>query len=556
MEEGIPVVDLDSDSSSGLPDVNDFFSDTSTFEATKLKKDDVVMEEERPVADRDSDSSSGLPDINDFFSDTSKFEAAKLKKDDVVWAEYKDLFWPAIVRNVDKKNKKVNVWYLDSVGKSFKLPFRKIRGYNDGNVYMHNFKNLENNPLDEKHRRVHTRTEHFFDRRKRGIKDNVIEFFNLSRPVFLFDEIPESSECNNKNTSAPESSEFNTENASTPESSEIKFSSDNTSAEKIEDVNVNLEKNSDTESSVKNDSDGESSVKNDSDGESSVKNDSDGESSVKNNVQNNTSADSPNVSKPPSPYSDEMVEKIVSYIQAGHLNKYLLDVFNCTIKNEKHERYMRALEKDTTRTLWFGAPSHVPISNEKLLPVTFYLYKLFEREIGSRPFRNEYIIMVWLPEAVKKAASLFNEESLQLPDDADTEVSNSLSEAKASDLLVKSVSSNVSFPVESPESTSVQLGLSESASTSSVTHSFTRPKRKLASVSSLLNDDSNTPDMEACTSKKKKSTDTKRQEVQPEVRRSLRSTTARKMAESREESLVASTPAVKASRNKASVSKM
>ncbi|GBN79305.1 hypothetical protein AVEN_146485-1 [Araneus ventricosus] len=470
------------------------------------------MEKEEPLSVCDSDSSDGLPELFPKYT----FDVAELIKNDIVWAKYKNLYWPALVRNVDKKNKKVTVWYLDSPGTCFKVTFKKIHDFADSDFC----KKVEadaklDQKFGKKHAEVLRRTNLFMFRRFQGIGDDPLEFFDLSKPYFLLKDL---------NSGI----------------SDIKFNNVGVSTENVRDKKDNLTENSEDESDVE---------------------------------SSNTTKCLSELYEEDGPYDDEMVDKILSYITSGHVDNYLIDIVNSEIANKRHELYVKAVENDQVQLFVESQPS-IPIKNQKLHNVSIYLHSLYKQKIGKKkPRLNEYIVSVWLPEAVNKTISLIEAESMKLPDDScGNNKSSSPLEAEAWDLthdpgsnkfssspiLVESselpmdCGNKVSSPpteVEVSESlvgsgsnsvssSPFQVEPSESPVDSSSNNVLCAPRRKLHLRSSLVkNYNVNELEIEVCTPSKKKFTGRKKQKRSSKTLKPGKKT-PQKMDKPQEENLV------------------
>ncbi|CAL1297980.1 unnamed protein product [Larinioides sclopetarius] len=443
------------------------------------------MEKEGPLSDCDSDSSDGLPEL--FPKHT--FDVAKLTRNDIVWAAYKDLHWPALVRDVDKKNKKVRVWYLDSPGKCFNLPFKKIHDFVDSDFNKKVEDVAKNHPLGQKFNEVLRRTNLFIYRQFKGEGDDPLKFFNLSEPYFLLKDL----------------SSGNSDN---------KIISVDVLSENVGDKNDNLKENSEDES--------------------------DGETCTPSKYLSELYEED-------SPYDDEMVDKILSCITSGHIDNYLIDIVSSKITNDRHELYVEAMEKGQIQLFVESQPS-VPIKNRKLHSISIYLHSLYEQKIRNEKLNrlNEYIVSVWLPEAVNKAISLIETESVKPTDylcgdnkscsslkteteeltvsgssnfssspifvqsskspiDCDNKVSISPTVVEVLESLVDSAYNNISSPAFHVEP-------SESLVDSSSNNVLCAAKRKVnLRSSSLKSHNYNELEIEVCSPRKKKFTSRKKQ---------------------------------------------
>ncbi|KFM83549.1 hypothetical protein X975_22908, partial [Stegodyphus mimosarum] len=131
----------------------------------------------------DAFSDEDLPDILENNNESGS-EETEIYKGAIVWAEFRKIYWPALVRSVNKKNRKACVWYLDSPKKCFKLPFKKILSFHDKKINDRIKEEAKNSPMKEHHDKVLNRTLTYLHRKSLGINDNPADYFDFEKPYF------------------------------------------------------------------------------------------------------------------------------------------------------------------------------------------------------------------------------------------------------------------------------------------------------------------------------------------------------------------------------------
>ncbi|GIZ01767.1 uncharacterized protein CEXT_324231 [Caerostris extrusa] len=319
-----------------------------------------------------SSDDDDLPELFPF----KPFYPENLKKNDIVWADYKDLSWPALVRNVDKKKKKVSIWFLDSPKNSFKLPFKKIHDFNNIEVSTEIHKRAAASPLKEKHSAHIKKALTFLQRKSEGIEDDPVAFFDPNVEFYF---------------STFEYMANNSSNSKTQSSNQI-------------DLETDKSKSSDGESSNKN-SDDESSNEN-TDNENSNES-SDAESTLE-TIQSKPNKCGDYLKEERSKLKDlegEQLKAVVSYIKAGHADQFVLDIVYGKIKTLRSIHFK---EDSDPISLGMISPAMVQLPSEQMSEVTQYLVDLYTRKVkmNKEPRLMMYAAFVLLPAVVEKVLSI------------------------------------------------------------------------------------------------------------------------------------------------------
>lgn len=121
-------------------------------------------------------------DSDDSLRDTSKlFTAFKppvtISPGDIVWAKFRKLYWPALVRTVYTKEKKMSIWYTDQPGTTFKLPSKNICSFFDTQMTAKILEDVKKAGCVDKHNCFTTQAHEFLTRKGSGYKDDPMKFF-------------------------------------------------------------------------------------------------------------------------------------------------------------------------------------------------------------------------------------------------------------------------------------------------------------------------------------------------------------------------------------------
>ncbi|GFV21560.1 uncharacterized protein TNCV_5121471 [Trichonephila clavipes] len=388
-----------------------------------------------------SDSSVDLPSLP-----PQPFDVKKLQKNDIVWAEYKNSYWPAIVRQVDKKGRKVSVWYCDTLGKVFKLPFRKIHSFNDME-FRKKVEDQEMHPYTSYlHLRAVSMAAAFSHRRAMGECDDPVSFFDTSKSFplplrededFTFmDKIRshsiQESENKGNNISATQSENKISSSQENDESSSVEIIEDEdfTFMDKIRSHSIQESENkgnnisatqSENKISSNQENDESSSVEiidseiSEKFEDSDLTQSSNKESLVGSDRENPVPTNSHDLIDDCSNDLDgKTADAIVSCIKSGCVDKYLLDIHRGKIKSKNHDIFNQAKEARRKDMLW-NCSSSVEIATEKMKDVAHYLQGLYDRRVKKKKKdivwgEIDYIVTVWTYDAIDKAMSLIESE--------------------------------------------------------------------------------------------------------------------------------------------------
>ncbi|GFR18966.1 uncharacterized protein TNCT_667231 [Trichonephila clavata] len=331
-------------------------------------------------SDANSDSSEDLPVIS-----PQSFDIGNLQKNDIVWAEYKHLYWPAVVRHVNKKNRKVSVLYCDSPLKTFKLPFRKIHSFNDME-FRKKVQDQEKSPqIYCKHLKVVSMAAAFSHRRAMGKCDDPVSFFDTSKPYFAFQNTDFASMDEIGSHSIQESENEGNNISSVQSGSKIsKLENDESCSVEINsEISEKFEDSDSTESS-------------------------DRENPVPTNSHDLLLDDCSN------DCDEKTANAIVSCIKSGCLDQYLLDIHRGKIKSRNHDIFNQAKEVRNKDVLQ-DCSSTIEIATEKMKDVAHYLQGLYDRRVKKKKKdfmwgEIDYIVTVWTYDAIDKALSLIQSE--------------------------------------------------------------------------------------------------------------------------------------------------
>ncbi|GFY59067.1 uncharacterized protein TNIN_488061 [Trichonephila inaurata madagascariensis] len=339
--------------------------------------------------DADSDSSEDLPALP-----VQSFDIKKLQRNDIVLAEYKNIYWPAIVRQVDKKGKKISVWYCDCPGKAFKIPFRKIRPFQD--MELRNI--VKEIPPDKSdlHMQVVGMAVAYNHRRFMGKCDDPISFFDTSTPFRLPLLEAENFTCLDKigSHSIQESENEGNNISATQSESKISSNQENDASSSVEIIDNEISEKCE-------DSDSNQSI----DRGSLVG--SDRENPVSTNCYDLIDDGSNDL-------DEKTADAVVSCIKSGCVDKYLLDIHRGKIKSKNQDIFNQAKEARDKDILW-NCSSSVEIAVEKMKDVAHYLKDLYDRRVKKKKKdilwgETDYIVTVWTYDAIDKAMSLIESE--------------------------------------------------------------------------------------------------------------------------------------------------
>ncbi|GFT07401.1 uncharacterized protein NPIL_493051, partial [Nephila pilipes] len=154
---------------------------------SKYKMDDMPASNHNHAKEDDdqpanSDSSEDLPVL----SSPTTFDIKKLEKNDIVWAEFRHIYWPAIVKNVNIKSKKLTIWYCDSLGKSFKLSFSRIRSFRDMEFRKKALDQQMSPEMSQLFTKVFDLARTYDKRRVFGVNHDPALYFDSTKPHFTF----------------------------------------------------------------------------------------------------------------------------------------------------------------------------------------------------------------------------------------------------------------------------------------------------------------------------------------------------------------------------------
>lgn len=135
----------------------------------------------------DDDSDDSLPAMSQFFTvhDPSK----AISPGDIVWAKFKKLYWPALVRTVYNKQKKISIWYADDPGKTFKVPVKNVCSFFDTEMTSKIVEDVKKAGCVQEHEGLTSHAKLFLKRRAEGRKDDPAKFFDQTYPFFLVEEL-------------------------------------------------------------------------------------------------------------------------------------------------------------------------------------------------------------------------------------------------------------------------------------------------------------------------------------------------------------------------------
>lgn len=343
--------------------------------------------------DSDSGSSVDLPVLS-----SSAFDIQKLQKNDIVWAEYKHLYWPAIVRNIDKKSRKISISYCDTLGKSFKVPFQKIHSFND----MEFKKEVENQEMSDEMKQLHTKVVSlafsFCHQRAIGECDDPALYFETSKPYFelpnhgvtSMDKTGQDSQQESKNK---ENDCFSAEREQSASEMSPKKENEAGSSEKNRVSTISKEFVDSFLDSIES-SDGESLLESDTE---------DYKLAICYAHMNDASGEC----------DEKTADAIVSCIKSGCVDQYLLDIHCGKIKSRNHDIFKKAKKVRRKDLLWHCSQT-VDIGDfERRRDIANYLKELYDRTVKKKGFmwgEIDYVATVWLYEAVDKAFSLIKSE--------------------------------------------------------------------------------------------------------------------------------------------------
>ncbi|XP_071040693.1 PWWP domain-containing DNA repair factor 3B-like [Parasteatoda tepidariorum] len=316
-------------------------------------------------------------DLPDLFGGNKEATAEKFEiaQHDIVWAEFRNLYWPALVRCVKKKERKASVWYLDSPRKCFKVPFKKIKSFSDPEMTALIKNEVENSPMKAKHKKVWLNAITYIRRKNQGYTDDPASFFDLNKHYLAYKDNKFDKQCLD-----------DIENRGTA----------------LKNANSDTTLNGNGDTTLRNEYDDGASSE-----EESLLSDDDEETGISKKFSIFTDLDE-------SYEDDQEVDKIVKCIVAGHVDKHLLQVKSRKVRSSHLERYEDALKSNKDRLMRITPTNHIK-SIKKLKEVSIYLMNYYEKSVeGGKCEMVNYIMYVWVPEAIDKALELISKGSLNL----------------------------------------------------------------------------------------------------------------------------------------------
>lgn len=343
-----------------------------------------------------SDSDSGsLPDLRDVFP--SSPPKTHVSSGDIVFAKFKHLYWPALVRAVYPKQKKVTIWYCDEPGKTFKLPLKNVCLFHDEEMKEKIQNDVIKAGVIKEHDGLTTHAKRYLIRRSQGKNDDPLKFFDQTYPFFLAEQMLKKD---------PNADVENIKIRPLYISNEKKESIRTVSVRKI----------------MSDDSEVEST---DSESTPEAKPVKDYIARVNVKLQE----------KPADPCKEEFVDAILDCVLSGKVDDYLQKIKNRSIPSE-HQKIYEQSEKHHKR--YFGNVTYTgPIEDDsKLREIIFYLLPLYEKMSSTgRSTRSaakkckkaitaynvfneqsagaQYVASVWLPESIIYSISLVKEVSIK-----------------------------------------------------------------------------------------------------------------------------------------------
>lgn len=346
------------------------------------------------VCMHDSDSES-LPGLFDLFPAPSN----EISKGDIVWAKFKKLYWPALVRNVFKKEKKISVWYTDDPGKNFKLPMKNVFLFHDLEMTIKIKKDAREAGVSQAHEGLTSHALSYLNRKAQGIVDDPLKFFDQTFPFFTVEDWLK------KNPNDDRESFMNLK----IEPLYINHNCSTTTIRKTGSAS-GPGTTSDVDSEVKSTEGEEES--NDESSSHCVK-----IPSIKTLVNSSDTCD------------NEYVDKIVTCITSGTADTHLVNIRSKKVSSEHQKFYFRAMESDKKDLNYV---SYGPVEDiKKLREIIFYLLQLYDsvsckkdkkrtkkaqsdvaRFCVNKTEEARYVSSVWLPESIIYAISNINSVSL------------------------------------------------------------------------------------------------------------------------------------------------
>lgn len=132
------------------------------------------------------DSDDSLPDL---FPSSKSFSSNNVSVGDIVFAKYKKLYWPALVRAVHPKIKKVSIWYADDPGKNFKIPLKKICTFSNKEMRAKITEDVKQAGCIQEHERLTFHAWRYMQRKTNGHKDDPLKYFDQTYPFFLVEDL-------------------------------------------------------------------------------------------------------------------------------------------------------------------------------------------------------------------------------------------------------------------------------------------------------------------------------------------------------------------------------
>ncbi|GFT49810.1 uncharacterized protein NPIL_518931 [Nephila pilipes] len=363
---------------------------------SKYKMDDMPASKHNAKKGDQPANSDSSEDLTDLSSPTP-FDIEKLKKNDIIWAEFRHIYWPAIVRKVNINSKKLTIWYCDSPGKSFKLSFSRIRSFRDMEFRKKALDQQMSPEMNQLYTKVFDLARTYDERRAIGVNDDPALYFHSTKPyfAFLYEDLiklgilyQQESENKGNNKSAQASG------------SEIPSNKENVAS-------CSYETNGDEESS-------------DCGQDSYFVDSSDAESVLDSETERRNAEFYAHLNDNSDACDEETADAIVSYIKSGLLIEYLKDIYRGKIESKNQDIFNKGLKEGKRDILW-NCSSNVRIAEYQKVGELFdYLLALYDRTVPRKDWLIDYVVTVWLYEALDKAYSLIKGEpsNVSIPSDA------------------------------------------------------------------------------------------------------------------------------------------
>lgn len=343
------------------------------------------------IESSDSDSGS-LPDLTAQW----KSESSDISKGDIVWAKFKKLYWPALVRVVYPKRKKVCVWYCDEPGKAFKLPLKNVCVFHDTEMRAKVKQDAINAGCLKEHEGLTSHAERFIKRKLRGEQDDPLKFFDQTYPFLLVEELLKTNpNADVADIKIPPLYISHENDQSFRKTLSTRNASDNSELESTDSEDVANEKPIVTDFFPK--------------------------------IHAQLQEKHPDASK-------EFVDRILECILSGKADKYLQNIRSKSINSEHHNIFEQSTKhrKGSISKISYTGPIE---DDDKLRKLIFYLLPLYEKMNNAGRSRRyaaikckqaitvhntynnqsagaQYVASVWLPESIIFAISIVKSVSL------------------------------------------------------------------------------------------------------------------------------------------------